>query len=302
MGSAKRQLNGILVLDKPSGISANQALQRVKRVLRAAKAGHAGTLDPLATGVLPICLGEATKVSRFLLGADKQYRFTARLGVTTSSADADGEVQERRAVPELTESGVNAVLQRFAGRQTQVPPMHSAIKMNGTPLYKLARRGVEVERTPRQISIHDIQLLALRTKCDELDIEVACSKGTYVRTLAADIGDALGCGAHVTALRRVRAGDLGECDAVSMEQVSAAADDSDRLAGLLLPMDRAVGRIPKLPLALGKADLMRQGQRIRALEPGLAGFIALYCNDRFIGVGEAMGDGTVAPRRLLRFG
>ena len=298
----KRHLNGILVLDKPAGISANKALQRVKSLLRAAKAGHAGTLDPLATGVLPICLGEATKVSRFLLGADKAYRFTMRLGVTTTSADADGDELERRAVPELTERGVAEVLRGFAGPQTQIPPMHSAIKVNGTPLYKLARRGLEIEREPREITVYEIALLALRPQSDELEVEVSCSKGTYIRTLAADIGETLGCGAHVTQLRRVRAGDLAENDAVSMEQVTAAADDPDLLADLLLPLDRAMSQIPKVPLARGKVDLMRQGRSIDALEPGLAGFIALYCNDRFVGVGEALGDGTIAPRRLLHFG
>ncbi len=302
MPSAKRQLNGILVLDKPAGMTSNRALQRVKGLLRAAKAGHAGTLDPLATGVLPICLGEATKVSRFLLGADKVYRFTAQLGVTTTTADADGEVVSRRSVPAFGEPELCAVLQRFAGPQQQTPPMYSAIKVNGRPLYELARRGVEVERKAREITIHAIDLVAFRPSQGEIEIEVTCSKGTYIRTLAADIGEALGCGAHIVGLRRLRSGDLGIGEAVEMEQLAAVVQDPQALPDLLLPIDRAMAQIPKVPLARGKADLMQMGQSVRTPEQGLAGWIALYCNDRFIGVGEALGDGTIAPRRLLRFG
>ena len=203
-----RQVNGGLLLDKPIGITSNAALQRVKRLFNANKAGHTGSLDPLATGMLPLCLGEATKISSFLLSADKEYRACLKLGVITDSADAEGNVVETRPVADYSESRVREVLKRFLGESSQIPPMHSAIKQNGQPLYKLAHQGIEVERKARDITIYSLELL--RFEGDELEIAVRSSKGTYIRTLSEDIGEALGCGAHITALRRTGVGALDE--------------------------------------------------------------------------------------------
>ena len=199
-----RNVSGILLLDKPRGISSNEALQRVKRFFKAAKAGHTGSLDPLATGLLPVCLGGATKFSSFLLDADKHYRVRVRLGVTMTTADAEGEVVTEVSADGVSERDLQAALARFRGPIEQLPPMYSAVKHQGERLYKLARRGIEVERTPRSVTIHRIELR--RFEPPEFEIDVHCSKGTYVRTLAADLGEALGCGGHVTDLRRTGVG------------------------------------------------------------------------------------------------
>ena len=199
-----RNVNGILLLDKGIGITSNAALQKVKRLYQASKAGHTGSLDPLASGLLPLCLGEATKLSSFLLDADKAYAGVCKLGVKTSTADAEGEVIETRPVPDLSEAQLRDVLAKFVGVIDQIPPMHSAIKMQGQPLYKLAHQGIEVERQPRQVTIHSLTLT--RLEGDEFAFDLQCSKGTYVRTLAEDIGEVLGCGAHLSALRRTQVG------------------------------------------------------------------------------------------------
>mgnify|MGYP002652309260 CR=1 FL=1 len=204
----RRPLHGVLLLDKPLGLSSNDALQRAKRLLRAEKAGHTGTLDPLATGVLPLCFGAATKFSGLHLDADKTYEATLQLGVTTTTGDAEGEVTERRAVPAITPEQLEAVRQRFLGRITQVPPMHSALKKDGKALYEYARAGIEVERAPREVEIHALNLALAQVDQAQaaIKIEVTCSKGTYIRTLGEDIGQALGCGGHLTRLRRTATG------------------------------------------------------------------------------------------------
>ncbi len=214
-----RDVNGILLLDKPSGITSNDALQQVKRLYFAKKAGHTGSLDPLASGVLPICMGEATKVSAFLLDADKRYQVRCQLGVRTATADAEGEVLETRPVGNYSEQQLEAVLDGFRGSIEQVPPMYSALKHEGQRLYKLARQGVEVEREARTVEIYQLTLTGRGP--DWIDIAVHCSKGTYVRTLAEDIGDRLGCGAHVSALRRTAVGPYSETGLVTLEQLRA---------------------------------------------------------------------------------
>jgi tRNA pseudouridine55 synthase len=212
--STGRKVNGILLLDKPLGITSNDALQRVKHLFRARKAGHTGSLDPLATGLLPICLGEATKISAFLLDADKRYRVKVKLGVTTTTADAEGEVLEEKPITGVDQARIEAALESFRGEIDQLPPMYSAIKHKGERLYNLARQGIEVEREPRRITIHSLVLLDWQAP--EFSLDVHCSKGTYVRTLAEDIGNVLGCGAHVTALHRSGVGPFGDAQMVSM--------------------------------------------------------------------------------------
>ena len=221
-----RNISGVLLLDKPAGITSNAALQVVKRLFDANKAGHTGSLDPLATGMLPICLGEATKISGFLLSADKCYRAVCKLGVTTNSGDADGEVLQQRPVENINEARVREVLMNFMGDGKQIPPMHSAIKRQGVPLYKLAHQGIEVEREARDITIHSLDLV--RLEGDELEIDVCCSKGTYIRTLAEDIGEELGCGAHISALRRTGVGALDNIEMHTLDSLTALAEQQDK--------------------------------------------------------------------------
>jgi tRNA pseudouridine55 synthase len=294
-----RAVNGVLLLDKPAGISSNRALQQVKHLFRAAKAGHTGSLDPLATGMLPLCFGEATKISAYLLDADKRYRMECRLGVTTDTGDADGTVLQTRDCT-ATLADVEKLLPDFTGAVEQIPPMYSALKHQGQRLYKLAREGIEVERKPRTIQIYELQLHSLENNV--LEIEVACSKGTYVRTLAEDIGERLGCGAHVIALRRLSVGPyLGEM--VSMQQLQAIADDPAQgmsaLDGLLLPIESGVANWPDVRLEENAAFYMRQGQPILVAHAPTHGWVRIYGQGRFLGVGEIQDDGRVAPRRLI---
>ncbi|RME34592.1 MAG: tRNA pseudouridine(55) synthase TruB [Gammaproteobacteria bacterium] len=298
-----RPVDGLLLLDKPAGLTSNAALQRVKSLYRAQKAGHTGNLDPLATGLLPICLGEATKFTAFLLDADKRYLTRARLGLRTTTGDAEGEVIERREVPELDREGIERVLERFRGRIEQVPPMHSAIKRQGRPLYELAREGVTVEREPREVEIHSLELVDLGT--EELELEVHCSKGTYIRTLIEDIGEALGCGAHVSALRRTAAGPFGIDDAVTLQRLEelAVRGDLETLDGLLLPVDRLLAGLPAQRLAGDSGYYFAQGQAVQQYPAPAAGLLRMYDEQgRFLGVGESTGDGRIAPRRLVRTG
>lgn len=295
-----RKLNGILVLDKPVGVTSNGALQEVKRLYNARKAGHTGNLDPLASGLLPICFGEATKLSAFLLDADKRYEGTVKLGVTTSTADAEGEVRQTCPVGELSRERVLEVLGSFLGEIEQIPPMHSAIKHQGQPLYKLAHQGIEVERKPRRVRIHDLQLL--RMEGDELDIAVHCSKGTYIRTLAEDIGEALGCGAHLSRLRRTGAGPfLEEEGAVTLERVRAVAEQGlEALDELLLPMETALADWPAIQLTDNAAYYMGQGQPVLVPQAPTSGWVRLFgADEHFFGVGNILDDGRVAPKRLL---
>ena len=289
----RRKMDGVLLLDKPLGITSNAALQKARWLLNAAKAGHTGTLDPLATGLLPLCFGEATKFSGELLDADKTYQATVRLGITTDTADAEGRVLVTRPVM-VGEAEVRAMLPRFTGTQQQVPPMHSALKRDGTPLYELARQGIEVERAPREIIIHSLDYLGWSG--DSFGLAVACSKGTYIRTLAADIGEALGCGAHLAALRRTRVGTLDVADALALEQFEATpVDERDRL---LLPVDTLLVELPVVQLTEPEVRSLLLGQAVRR-----AGTPSRRCrlsgSQGFIGVGEFTADDWLKPKRLV---
>lgn len=297
-----RNVTGILLLDKPLGLTSNDALQRVKRLYRAAKAGHTGSLDPLATGLLPCCLGDSTKFSSFLLDADKHYRVRVMLGVTTTTADAEGEVVATRPVEGVDAARVRDVLARFLGRIDQLPPMYSAVKHQGQRLYKLARQGVEVERQPRPIEIHALELLA----CDlpEIELDVHCSKGTYVRTLAEDIGRELGCGGHVVQLRRTGVGPYAESGApfATMDQVAelAAEENMQALDALLLPLDTALGHWPAVRLSADATFYLQQGQAVLVPQAPTEGLVRLYDpSSVFIGVGCILDDGKVQPKRLI---
>lgn len=299
--SPGRNVTGILLLDKPLGLTSNAALQRVKRLYRAAKAGHTGSLDPLATGLLPVCLGAATKFSAFLLDADKRYRVTVRLGVTTTTADAEGEVVETRAVAGIGTEQIRAVLPRFSGEIDQLPPMYSAVKHEGQRLYKLAREGVEVERKTRRISIFALDLVAQEGA--DVVLDVHCSKGTYVRTLAEDLGEMLGCGGHVVALRRTGVGPYLESAGplVTMAQLEALGEeDYGAMDALLLPQDSALGHWPEVRLSEDACFYLRQGQAVLVPRAPTQGLVRLYDpSARFIGVGEILDDGMVQPKRLL---
>lgn len=295
-----RTVNGILLLDKPVGITSNAALQRVKRLFNAQKAGHTGSLDPLASGLLPICFGEATKLSAFLLDSDKVYVGTCKLGVRTSSADAEGEVIETRPVGDVDPVRVQEVLEQFTGEIQQIPPMHSAVKRQGQPLYKLAHQGIEVEREPRTAYIHALR--QLRLEGDELDIFVHCSKGTYIRTLAEDIGEALGYGAHLSQLRRTGVGPFEEAESVTLEAIETLAEEGrfSALDELLLPMDQALVKWPAVRLTDTTAYYVRQGQPVLVPQAPTSGWVRLFsAEERFLGVGCILDDGRVAPKRLI---
>ena len=295
-----RNITGILLLDKPVGMTSNSALQEVKRLFRAAKAGHTGSLDPLADGLLPICFGEATKMSAFLLDSDKRYRVQVRLGITTTTADAEGEVLARRPVEGLSPQKIEEVLAVFRGEIQQLPPMFSAVKHQGQRLYELARQGIEVERKPRTVHIYELMLVAFGD--DNLDLEVHCSKGTYVRTLAEDIGERLGCGAHVATLRRTAVGPYDESGMVTLERVRDIAEhESQRLDDLLLPIETVLGHWPEVRLSADAEHYLCQGQPVLVPRAPPSGWVRLYAADgRFIGAGEIDERGLVAPRRLIQ--
>jgi tRNA pseudouridine55 synthase len=295
----RRQIDGLLLLDKPVGWTSNAALQAVKRLYQATKAGHTGSLDPLASGLLPICLGAATKLSEWLLNADKTYRLTCRLGITTTTGDAEGDVVATRPIGPLTREQVETAMQCFTGVIEQIPPMYSALKRDGQPLYKLARKGIEVERKPRQLTVHAFQLL--RWEGEELECELRCSKGTYVRTLAADLGEALGCGAHISALRRTA---VAPYDAARMVTLDALRERAEQglaaLDELLLPLDSAVAQWPAVRVRGDAAFYLRQGQPVLAPHAPTQGWVRLYEGEQtFLGIGEILDDGRVALRRLL---
>jgi tRNA pseudouridine55 synthase len=298
-----RPVDGILVVDKPAGMTSNACLQRVKRALFAAKAGHTGSLDPLATGVLPLCFGEATKLSRFLLDADKCYTSTFVLGVTTASGDADGEQLEAQDASALTLQQVEQALAHFRGEVEQIPSMYSAIKHQGKPLYQLARAGLEVERKPRKVTIHSLNIVDFKPgRRAELCISVRCSKGTYVRSLAEDLGRMLGCGAHVRALRRTQSGPFSLEHSVSLERVEALAAERqfEALNDLLLPVDSGLDDMPTVILPEHSGYYLRQGQPVLAANMPSAGFVRIVEDTgEFLGVGEIIDDGRLAPRRLM---
>ncbi len=297
-----REVNGILLLDKPLGISSNHALQRIKRLFDAQKAGHTGSLDPLATGLLPLCLGYTTKFSAFLLDADKHYRVRVRLGETTETADAEGEVIATAPVDDVTEARVRTVMEDFVGLIEQLPPMYSAVKHEGQRLYKLAREGKEVERTPRAIHIHSLELMEFALP--EIELDVHCSKGTYVRTLAEDIGKQLGCGGHVAALRRTGVGPYleGETAFVTLAEIEAQAEEqgAESLDARLLPLESTLGHCPAVRLSANSAFYLSQGQPVLVPQAPTEGLVRLYdVSDHFLGVGEILDDGRVQPKRLI---
>jgi tRNA pseudouridine55 synthase len=292
-----RPVTGILPVDKPIGIGSNELLQKVKRLFGAQKAGHTGSLDRLASGVLPLCFGEATKLSGFLLDADKAYRSRLRLGVKTKTADSEGEVIETRPVPALDEAQVEAVLAQFRGPIQQTPPMHSAVKHQGQRLYKLAHRGEVVDRPSREVTIYDLQLLEIGD--EYLDISVRCSKGTYIRTLGEDIGEALGCGASVLTLHRTKAGPFDEASAVSVEAIEAAAEEHNADSLLLAP-ELALPAWPRINLNGDLAFYLTKGQAVMVPKAPPSGWVKLFApGERFIGVGAINDEGLVAPKRLL---
>ena len=298
-----RPVDGILVLDKPQGLSSNRALQTAKHLYFAAKGGHTGSLDPLATGVLPLCFGEATKFSQYLLDADKAYESTFVLGTVTASGDAEGEVLDTRDASAVSEADVAAALEAFRGEIEQVPSMFSAIKQDGQPLYKLARKGIEVERKSRRVVIKQLDLLDFRGgESAEADIYLECSKGTYVRSIAEDLGKALGCGAHVSALRRTSAGPFRLEDSVTLATLEALKENEElaQMDDLLLPADTAVRALPLVELSESGGFYMRQGQPVRVPNAPRDGMVRIALETgEFLGVGEILDDGRVAPRRLI---
>ena len=289
-----RKVDGVLLLDKPLGLSSNDALQKARRLFSAAKGGHTGTLDPLATGLLPLCFGEATKFSADLLDADKTYEADIRLGVTTDSGDAEGQIIAT-APAAVTAADVARVLPAFMGDILQVPPMHSALKRDGKPLYELARQGIVVERAARPVTVHTIDVLACSE--DFLRLSVHCSKGTYIRVLAADIGAALGCGGHLVALRRTRVGPLDLAAAVTLEALNASGEDER--ARFLLPLDALLQNLPRVDLAPDDAQRFGHGNPVD-LPPGLHGKIRVYADGTLLGIGEPGTGGRLWPKRLLQ--
>lgn len=296
-----RDVNGILLLDKPAGMTSNAALQAVKRLFNARKAGHTGSLDPLATGLLPICLGQATKLSGFLLEADKRYYTTLRLGVRTATGDAEGEVLSERGTAAIDRDRVVEAVTRFRGKIEQVPPMYSAVKQNGVPLYKLAHQGIEVQRDARTVIIHSLDLLGFED--DTVELDVHCSKGTYVRVLADEIGELLGCGAHVSALRRTGVASFDARRMVTLERLEALAGEGvEHLDALLVSMEDALGQWPDVRLSQEVAYFLRQGQPVFVPHAPSDGLVRIYTReDRFLGVGHILEDGRVAPKRLINY-
>ena len=286
-------------MDKPAGISSNDVVQQARRLFGAQKVGHTGSLDPLATGVLPLCFGEATKFSQYLLDANKTYWTRIRLGVSTETGDADGEVIAQVDATAITQTQVSDALETFVGEIEQIPSMYSALKHQGQPLYKLARQGIEVERAPRTVTIYSAELLQFAEAYIEL--RVHCSKGTYIRSLAEDLGAALGCGGHVSALRRLAAGPYAEAQAVTLEQVSEIGDPQE-MDALLLPVASAVVSLPSVRLHEDTAHYVRQGQPVQVAHAPTHGWVQIFESaeeDRFLGVGEVLTDGRIAPRRLV---
>lgn len=293
-----RPVNGVVLLDKPLEMSSNHALQIVKRLFDAQKAGHTGSLDPLATGMLPVCLGEATKISAFLLDADKLYRFKCKLGSRTTTADAEGEVIESRPFEHIIKKDIERLLPDFTGDIEQVPPMYSALKKDGKRLYDLARQGLEVEREARPVTIHELSLLSFED--GEVELEARCSKGTYIRTLAEDIGEALGCGAYVSELRRLAVGPY-DGGMVSLEQLQALSEQGQAaLDASLLPIDSGIANWPEVHLDPDSAYYIKLGQPVQVPRAPTDGWVRIYDDEQFLGVGIIQDDGRIAPKRMLK--
>lgn len=301
-----RDVHGVLLLDKPTGIGSNDVLQKVKRIFGANKAGHTGALDPLATGMLPICLGEATKFSQFLLDSDKRYRVIARLGQRTNTSDSDGEVISEREI-NVTLPQIELALEGFRGEIAQIPSMYSALKYQGKPLYEYARQGIDIPRESRNITVYELKFI--RFEGNELELEVHCSKGTYIRTIVDDLGEVLGCGAHVMYLRRLQVSTYPVDKMVTLEQLQgllerAVAEEvppSLSLDPLLLPMDSAVQDLPEVNMMPVVASYVKQGQPVQVAGAPHSGKVRLTVGEEhtFIGIGEIDDDGRVAPRRLI---
>jgi tRNA pseudouridine55 synthase len=304
-----RPINGVILLDKPYDMSSNSALQRVKHIFFAQKAGHTGALDPLATGMLPICLGEGTKFSQFLLDTDKTYQVTAKLGIRTTTSDADGEVVAEKPV-DVSDAKLASALDTFRGTTQQVPSMYSALKHNGQPLYKYAREGIEVPRESRAITVFSLDLL--RFEGDEVDLDIHVSKGTYIRTIVDDLGELLGCGAHVANLRRSAVGNYPTDKMVTLEQLQALVEQaneqeispSELLDPLLLPMTTACDGIPEIFIDDMSANFLRHGNPVKASNAPDEGLVQVFVGDNvddgeFIGVGYINDDGLVAPKRIV---
>ncbi|MGA2654542.1 MAG: tRNA pseudouridine(55) synthase TruB [Gammaproteobacteria bacterium] len=293
----RRALNGILLLDKSIGYTSNQALQVVKRLFNAEKAGHTGSLDPLASGMLPICFGQTTKFSQFLLEANKTYEVTARLGQKTTTGDAEGEIIAEHEVPEFTLDTLNEACMSFRGKISQVPSMYSALKVKGQVLYKLARKGITIERPSRQVMIEHLDLLDYSKP--ELKMRVACSKGTYIRTLVEDLGDKLGCGAYVSELRRSSIAGLSHLkmyDLATLENIAQETLDS-----CLIPLSAALQGFPMATMSRTAVHYLQQGQAVAIQDASFQQkWVQLYYNGQFFGMGEVLPDGKIAPSRLLR--
>lgn len=287
--------SGILLLDKPVGLSSNAALGQAKRVLGIRKAGHTGTLDPMASGLLVLCFGEATKVAGFLLDSDKAYLAEVRLGAVTDTDDAEGEVIRQLPVPDLDENDIEQALAPLRGPSQQIPPMYSALKQGGERLYSKARRGESVERPARSITIHELQLLSWDG--ERLRLGVHCSKGTYVRSLARDLGEALGCGAHLSALRRIRSAPFEIADAVDLDELRDMERNQAR--ALLKPADQALVDLPAVRLDEASAARLLTGQRLAGLNEQVCGLVRVYGPQGFIGVAESDGQGGLKARRLV---
>jgi len=293
-----RSINGIVLLDKPLGLTSNQSLQTAKRIFKARKAGHTGSLDKQASGLLPLCFGEATKFSGYLLNADKRYRARIRLGITTSTGDAEGEIIKMVAADNITDKRVVEVLESFVGRIEQVPPMHSAIKHNGQRLYKLAHQGMVVERNPRPVTIHSIAYLG-RVESD-IEIDISCSKGTYIRRLAEDVGNTLGCGGSVSALRRTGAGPYSAENMVDLDTLARLSERGE-LSSVLMPLESAVESLPAVRLSSDSAYYLTQGQAVMVPHAPTNGYVRIFLKgSSFIGIGVVLDDGRVAPKRLVR--
>ena len=298
----ERDIDGVVLLDKPSGMSSNHALQIVKRLYKASKAGHTGSLDKPASGMLPVCLGEATKVAGYLLGADKSYYALGTLGITTTTKDADGDIISTRPLDDLSEHRILQVLQRFTGRIEQVPPMYSAVRINGERLYRLAYRGETVARRPRAVTIHTLDLLAFDRHT--FAIKVVCSKGTYIRTLVEDIGEALGCGAHVSVLRRLMVGALREEEMVTLAHIEALSrsDESERnLTSLLLPISRILTHLEAVVLDDQAVCGFCCGQAVAVQNAPRQGVVRVYdTNNVLLGIGTMKNPDEVAVKRLIK--
>ena len=295
----KNNVKGILLLDKPVGISSNRLLQNVKYIYNAKKAGHTGSLDVPASGLLPICFGEATKVSGYLLNSNKKYFVQCKLGETTTTGDAAGTVLLARKITKISESILTKIFKNFVGDIQQIPPMFSSLKHNGKRLHEFAYKGIEIERKPRDIRIYSIELL--RISQDYFEIEVFCSKGTYIRTLVEDIGEEIGCGAHVSSLRRLETGPFNLLHSASLKEIEFTAKKGKQaLYDLLLPMDTALKDFPKILLTEDKVFCLRQGQSIEVSDIPRLGQLRIYnSSNEFIGLGDAIKNNLIKPKRLI---